>query len=120
MKNKLQNYGFVVPKITEDNYVLGGLRSLPKIILQENGQWDNFLPEYEPQFNAEFDTSGCAVWGTENAIEILDRKLSEKQSNYSERFIYILARVRPPGSNPSEYINNGFRIISLFLRQFSI
>lgn len=101
MKRNIKNYGFVPPKIESDNYVLGGLLSLPKIILREDGQWGDFLPEYEPQFNDNFDSYGCTVWGTENAIEILDRFYG-KQTNYSERYIYILAGIRPPGASPHD------------------
>lgn len=77
-----------------------GQRKLSKTILQPTGQWDDFLPEYEPQFGDGWDTYSCTVWGTLNAIEILDRRLFDKCSNYSERFICNIVPVRPPGSDP--------------------
>lgn len=98
----IKNYGFVKPIIENDQYVLGGLSTLPKNILQADRNWQPYLPVYEPQFNSIFDSYGCTVWGTENAIEILEKKLIGNNPNYSERFIYILAGVKPPGANPHD------------------
>lgn len=101
---KINKYGFVKPTITSDNYtspVLGGFGGLPKIFYQGDGQWDAFLPKYEAQFNSFYDTYGCTVWGTQNAIEILEKRIwGGGNINYSERFTYILAGVRPPGADP--------------------
>lgn len=94
------NYGFVRPKIDDTHYVLGGLGSLPKVVLQPDGQWDTYLPTYEPQYGGGWDTDGCTVWGTQNALETLVRKLCGREDNYSERFTYILAGIRPPGGDP--------------------
>lgn len=97
----MRNYGFVAPEeIKEQEYVLGASRSLPKTVLQEDGDWSAYLPTYEPQFNQFFDTFGCTIYGTENCIETLERRITDKEKNYSERFIYILAGVRPPGADP--------------------
>lgn len=99
--HKKKDYGyFPSEKPDPTAYVLGGLTSLPKIVLQQNGQWDLFLPTYEPQFNENFDSDGCTVWGTQNAIETLVKKLTDQDANYSERFTYILVPVRPPGADP--------------------
>lgn len=87
----MKNFGFVEPVLKEDNYVLGAV--VNKTVLMEDGQWDEFLPDYEPQFGGDWDTYGCTVWGTENALEILDRFYS-RITNYSERYPYILANVK--------------------------
>lgn len=100
MTGQLLNYGFVEPQIADDHYVLGGARSLPKIVLQADGRWGKFLPTYEPQFGAGWDSEGCTVWGTENAAEILVKKIYGLEANFSERFIYNLIPVRPPGADP--------------------
>ena len=94
----MKNYGFIPTKdITPDQYILGGT-GLPKTILQPLGNWESYLPTYEPQFE-NFETAGCSVWGTQNAIETLMKRLYIDEPNYSERFTYILARVRPPGAD---------------------
>lgn len=100
------NYGFVEPTITDDHFVLGGFGSLPKILYQPDGNWYNYLPMYEPQFNYKYDTSGCVVWGTLNCIETLVKRISEKEPNYSERYNYIISGVRPPGADPHRVAND--------------
>ncbi len=92
-------YGFVKPTLYADNYVLGAINSLPKTVLQPDGQWDKYLPLYEAQAE-KYETYGCTVWGTENAIEILEKRLYGIDTNHSERFIYILGGVKPPGADP--------------------
>lgn len=96
----IKSYGLQLKPIESDHYIFGAFTSLPKIILQPDGQWDDFLPSYEPQSNENFDSYGCTVWGTENALETLEKKLTGKEANYSERFPYILASIRPPGADP--------------------
>lgn len=96
-KLKTTKYGFVRPVVGTTHY---GAGSLPKTVLQPTGQWDEYLPSYEPQFNANYDAYGCTVWGTENNVEIWMLRLLGKEFNYSERFIYILAGIRPPGGDP--------------------
>ena len=94
----MKTYGFIPSKIESDHYILGGT-GLPKTILQPLGNWEQYLPTYEPQFE-NFETAGCSVWGTQNAIETLMKRIEMEEPNYSERFTYILARVRPPGADP--------------------
>ena len=95
----MTNYGFVPPTIEEDNFILGGVFSLPKIVINPSGDWGAYLPEYEPQSSAKYDTHGCTVWGTLNALETLFKQQG-KWFNFSDRFTYIMAGVRPPGSDP--------------------
>lgn len=95
-----RNYGFLPPEPDEGAYELGGLISLPKVILQPNRDWSAFLPKYEPQFGDGWDSFGCTVWGSENAIETLEKKLTGVEKNYSERFTYILAGVTQRGADP--------------------
>jgi len=96
----IRDYGFVEPTIEEDHYVLGGLTSLPMIVLCPNGQWDNYLPAYEPQSSSNFDTYGCTVFGTQNAIETLLKHKTWDNYDFSERYNYIDVGIRPPGADP--------------------
>ena len=93
----LQNYGFKRPEITPDQHIFGS--SLDWKIQKEDGQWDEFLPLYEPQAE-NYETSGCTCWGTENALEILHKYLFKTEPNYSERFLYILAGITLEGGDP--------------------
>ena len=103
-KQTLRNYGLQLEKPEETAYVLGGLGSLPAMVFQENGQWDDFIPVYEPQFNDKFDSYGCTVWGNLNALEFLIHRLQGAERNFSERFTYILAGVKPPGADPHKVL----------------
>lgn len=93
------NYGLIVSPKDPNAYVLGGFGSLPKVILQPDGQWDSFLPIYEPQ-KESFESCGCTIWGTQNCIETMVKKITGVEQNYSERFNYILAGVSCPGADP--------------------
>ncbi len=105
-KGSLKNFGLVLSKEPDKRaYVLGSL-ALPFVVLKEDGQWDQFMPKYEPQFNDEFDSDGCTVWGSLNALEFLVKYLTNVDQNYSERFNYILAKVRPPGADPHQVIES--------------
>ncbi len=97
--NKTANYGLIIEPTEIDHYVFGG-SSISQDILQADGQWDAFLPVYEPQFGDGWDTDGCTVWGTLNALEIISKKIYGTDTDYSERFTYNMVPVRPPGSDP--------------------
>lgn len=104
----LKNYGLGFSSPDKTAYVLGGARSLPKIVLKKDGQWGDFLPQYEPQFNEIYDSTGCTVWGTQNALEILMKYITGEEYNFSERYNYILAGIRPPGADP-HFVSEIFR-----------
>lgn len=91
-------YGLIKEPITPEQHIFGSASI--NSILQLDGQWDDFLPTYEPQFEPGFDTDGCSVWGTLNTLEILVYRLTGQKPNYSERYNYILTPVSPPGQNP--------------------
>lgn len=88
--------GFVAPKITEDHFILGGLSSLPANIIRVDGDWTSYLPDFESQLEDSFDSDGCTVYGTLNAIETLQGG----KINYSDRFTYNEVGIIPPGSDP--------------------
>lgn len=71
-----------------------------KKVLQPSGQWKDFFPIYEPQAE-KYETNGCTVWGTQNAIEMLIMKKFGIEPNYSERYTYNVAEIDTQGANPS-------------------
>lgn len=95
----IKNYGFVQPFIQPEEYVLGAVGALPKEMLQPDGQWDDYLPIYEPQAE-QYETWGCTCWGTENQIEIYMKRKFDFEPNYDERFPYNGINITPPGANP--------------------
>ncbi len=99
-----KQYGLVIGPPDENAYVLGaigGVGTLPRVVLQPNRDWTPYLPKYEPQAE-KYETWGCTVFGSQNCIETLMARLISPEIlwNYSERFNYIIAGIREPGADP--------------------
>lgn len=69
-------YGFIAPKIDETHWVLGA-SALPRVVLREDGQWDDFLVTDEYQNLGKFEPSACVSFGSLNCVEILLKRLYE-------------------------------------------
>src|SRR3990167_10165707 len=102
-EEKIINYGYVADEIQPNDYVLGGLQ-IPTEVLIENGQWDEFILSDEIQRNENYETYGCTIFGTLNALEFLFKRLFGETRNWSERFVYIFTKTRPPGNSPKTII----------------
>jgi hypothetical protein len=94
----LQGHGLVIGEITPDQYVFGA-QKLPEIVMQPDGNWKDFLVKFERQ-SYGFDTFGCALYNVLQPIEILQKKITGKEYDWSERYPYIKLGIQPPGSNP--------------------
>lgn len=99
MKLQIKNLGFVVPKIDDTHYVFGG-GQVPKDILQADRNWQPFLVVAEAQSHPGFETYGCTCFNTNNALEILKKKITYSEANYSDRFTYDISETSPPGNDP--------------------
>lgn len=91
--------GFIAPIITQDNFVLGGL-GVPLPVINPSGDWTPYLPTFESQLQTYFDSFGCTVYGTLNAVETLNKFLTNIEENYSDRFTYNAVGISPPGGDP--------------------
>src|SRR3990167_8356242 len=98
MPNETKNYGYIQDTIADEDYILGGL-NIQTDIVQSSGQWDAFLPADEIQRNEKYETYGCTIFGTLNALEFLFKRLFGEEKNWSERFVYIFTGTRPPGNS---------------------
>lgn len=92
-------FGYVKDYITRDHYVLGGISSVPKIVLQPDGNWSQFVPTDEYQ-NIFTETYNCTGFGTLNCLETLLNRQFNSLQNYSDRFVGISAGTYPPGNSP--------------------
>lgn len=99
MENK-KRAGFIAPVITEDHHIFGGTNAIPLPVIKVDGDWTKYLPTFESQLETTFDSDGCTVYGTLNAIETLEDYLNNKEVNYSDRFVYNAVGITPPGSDP--------------------
>ena len=98
MENKLIGHGFLPYEVTPDQWLLGASK-LPQDVLQDDGNWYMHLPDKEWQ-KRKIETFGCTIYNTFAAIETLERRRFQEQSEYADRYIYIKTGTRPPGNNP--------------------
>lgn len=95
-----KNFGLIIDKREPEDYVFGGMGNLGGAVLQENGQWDEYLPLFERQNINGVETYACASFGTLSAIEILLKRKFGIDENYSDRWCAWNS-----GTDP--YINKG-------------
>lgn len=100
MIEDIKNHGYVADTIEPEHYVFGG-GNVAEDVLQKDGHgWGAYLPEVEIQNLFGFETMGCTLFGTTNAIEtIMLRKFGIK-TNYSERALGVLSNMTPSGNSP--------------------
>ncbi len=103
MEHEVKNYGYIPDTIEEDQYIFGS-SSIPDEVLQPTGQWQEFLPKDEFQFNRSFDTNGCTEYGNLNAIETLMKRKFSGDYNYSERYLAVLAENNLDGNSPHKVL----------------
>jgi hypothetical protein len=84
------NYGLIEEIFKDPRAYIFGADNVPYVPYQPDGNWEAFLPKYEPQAE-NYETYCCTVWGTQNAIETLHKRLYGKEPNYSERFTALMA-----------------------------
>lgn len=87
-------YGFIQPTIEAEDYVLGGYSKLKGEIINESGDWTQFLPQGEPQA-PKFETNACTCFGTSNAIETYLNFVFGSNTNLSDRMMAVGAKIDP-------------------------
>ena len=100
---EIQNHGFIPDVIEPDNYVLGS-QKVPEEVLQEDGQWKQFLPPVELQSRPGLETSNCTAYGSLNCLEILFYRKFGERRNWSERYVGVLANTTPVGNSPHKVL----------------
>ncbi len=100
-KNQIKNYGFQEPKITKNHYIEGDGRLLGAVNLKPDGDWRKIDVMDEHQAK-KFETWGCVPFGaTQQMVKMLYYIYGEKK-DYSERFLYNLVGINPPGTDPQK------------------
>lgn len=107
----MKNYGYQAPVIdVQKDWILGTSLSAPKIVLQPDGQWDDYLVKKEAQDANGFDPLSCATYGTQNAgIEILGRRVFGVEQNYSDRWVAYHTDTHKKGGNDPHVIAEWIR-----------
>lgn len=97
----IKSYGFVKPIITETHYIEGDGRLLGATMINPSGDWEKFLPQYEAQAD-KYETYGCTIFGSTNQLETHIKYIYGTEPNYSERYLYNLVNLNPPGADPQD------------------
>jgi hypothetical protein len=81
------NYGLKLESPKPEDYIFGG-NNLGDLPIQPDGQWDGWLPDWEPQSRpGVFDSYACVSFATLNCVEILERHEFGATTNFSERYL---------------------------------
>lgn len=97
-----KNYGLILVPPSETDFIFGD-NKLGDAPINPSGQWDGWLPDYEPQSRpGAFDSYGCVSFTTLSAIEIMERKLFGATSNWSDRYLAKMSETdKIRGNSPS-------------------
>lgn len=103
-----KGHGFIAPQDDPEDYIFGSQElgfKFPYETLQDDGQWDSYLPKFEHQARNNFETANCTGYGTLNCLEILLRRKYGVIEDFSERFTGVMADTWPPGNSPKKVID---------------
>lgn len=98
MTTHVKQYGFIKPTIDHTHYIFGG-STVPEKVLQEDGDWESALAQKDIQ-NISFDTFNCTGFNTLKQIQTYLSIAFNDTTNYSDRWLGIIAGTKPPGNNP--------------------
>lgn len=92
-------YGLILKPIEEGELVFG-FGGVPSEILQENGDWTDFLPVKELQNLNNVEPYACVIFTILNCVENLIFKKYGLKRNYSDRFLAAMVGTKGKGCDP--------------------
>ena len=97
----MKNFGLKLGASNVTDYKWG---TLSKSIVNPSGNWEQYLPSYEPQVLPDGrDPQSCWIWGSLNKLETYLKLLYPNDTwNLSERFVYNGLEASPNGGDPFE------------------
>lgn len=109
----LEKHGLIITPPKEQDFVFGSNFSLSGRfkgeILQTDSNWGKYLPVDEPQ-SPFYETNACVSFGTDNALEILAKRVFDKHFDFSDRFV-----AKGSGTNP--HAGNDPRTVAEWIRK---
>lgn len=108
------NKGLIIESLSEKDYVFGAVeRSLDAKFagrepLAPNGDWSRYMPVTEPQ-NVTYETNACVSFSFLSAIEFLKKRLYDKSSNLSDRFVAKISGTNPSAGNTPRNVGDAIR-----------
>lgn len=102
---QFKNYGYIHEERANPNdHELGGLMGLSYPDVQPDGQWFNFLPYGEQQNINGVETNSCVSFAALTGLEILAKKVFDKEVNHSDRYLAIASDTGPNGNTPTKVL----------------
>jgi len=96
-----KSYGLIIDERKPADYVLGAFTKLPEEVLQENGDWTDYLPLEEKQ-NIGLESMACVTFTILNCVEILIKRKYGEERNYSDRFLAAVSGTTKNGNSPQQ------------------
>jgi len=91
---------FVYPEIKDTDFVFGSGEVIGTV-LNDSGDWRNYLPPHEFQNKNGVESSACFIEAQQHTIAtILEKQYSIHDSNFSSRFNLIFSDATPLGGSP--------------------
>ncbi len=94
------NHGVIERSPRPKDWRAGGVSGLTRgEVLRADGQWDSYLPVFEKQYGANFDTLACVSFGNINCPETLFFRKFGIKKNFSDRFIAKMSGTTHDGND---------------------
>lgn len=107
-KNK---YGLIIGEQRPEDYRFGASPLTPEI-LQEDGNWEQFLPYKEIQNLNGIEPFACVSFTILNCLEILIKRKYGEDKNWSDRFLSAISGTGAGGNSPN--------VVAEFLRKLGV
>lgn len=108
---KIKNYGLIIDKQKPEDYIFGASPLTPEI-LQEDGNWEPFLPYKEIQNLNGVEPFACVSFTILNCLEILIKRKYGEDKNFSDRFLAAISGTGAGGNSPN--------VVAEFLRKLGV
>jgi hypothetical protein len=104
MEREVINYGLTLKPIEKDQWVVGSKKATARFGAGEvkpDGDWTKYDPERELQRKNGYETNGCVLFATGNALLALARFLKfDFPNSSSERYLGVMCRTNSVGTDP--------------------
>src|SRR3990167_681663 len=97
----MNNYGLIELKsndLREQDWRLGEKNDSRNVVLQEDRNFQPFLPVFESQ-KREYETSACVTFSALNCIETYINRVYRAEFNFSDRYTAVMSGTIPAVGN---------------------
>jgi len=102
--HKYSNNGVIEEEASEKDWIFG-MSDADKIVLREDGQWDDYMPAIEVQKKGVVETMACVSFSLNNVIEFLAKRKYDEEWNKSDRFTAKMANTTRRGNSMKRVID---------------